>query len=524
MSELTGLSIIGFERAEMTRREFRARQAGTGKKLDPPYYTASGEQLRRAVELAGHAFTEYRRRGPEDRARLLRMMAERLEARKDALVARAHLETALPEERLQAETGRTCNQLRLFAQVVEEGSWVDARIDHGDPTREPIPKPDIRSMLRPLGPIAVFGASNFPIAISVAGGDTASALAAGNTVIVKAHPAHPGTAEIAGHALMEAARQCEMPEGIFSLLFDERIEVGTDLVQHPLVRGVGFTGSHQAGRSIMDLAANRPEPIPVFAEMGSINPVFILPGVLKEGRAALVSELKNAITQGVGQFCTRPGILILKDYEEGREFGREMARALAHCKQELMLTAGIADAYGEGTAAIEKVRGTESLLSPESVKGKVTPGLFSVESVEFLQHEALRQEVFGPSSILVFHSGPEDLLQVARAIQGQLTSTIWGTEEDLNQHQDLVELLAERAGRLIFNGVPTGVEVCHAMVHGGPYPATSDGRSTSIGTRAIRRFCRLICYQDFPDSALPSELREGNPRQIRRLVDGKWTA
>jgi NADP-dependent aldehyde dehydrogenase len=427
---------------------------------------------------------------------------------------------------LQSETGRTSGQLRLFAQLVEEGSWVTARIDRADTASKP-PKPDLRSMLHALGPVVVFGASNFPLAFSVAGGDTASALAAGNPVIVKAHPAHPGTSELVGQLVRESVQECGLPEGVFSLLLDSGTAVAVALVKHPLVKAVGFTGSHNAGRVLMDLAAARREPIPVFAEMGSTNPVFILPGALRENGENISTGMYKSFTLGAGQFCTKPGIVFLPENDDARTFVDKLKKSVLESGQFNMLTSGIRSAYQAATTRRQTETGVKLLAArPSSANHQelgVDAALFEADTESFLRNPELAAEVFGPATLIVRHSTRAQVLQLARNLGGHLTATIHGTDADLHEFRDLVAILKDKVGRLVFNGFPTGVEVSHAMVHGGPYPATSDGRSTSVGSEAIFRFCRPVCYQGFPEATLPDELRDGNPLGIWRMVDGEMT-
>ena len=451
----------------------------------------------------------------------MRTIATKIESIAAEIVERAAQETALPQGRLQAETGRTCAQLRLFAQVAEEGSWVQARVDHADPSRKPAPKPDIRSMLRPLGPVVVFGASNFPLAFSVAGGDTASAFAGGNTVIVKAHAAHPGTSELVGRAIQESVRECGLPEGVFSLLFGSGPQIGTALMKHPLVRAGGFTGSRTAGRILMDVAASRPEPIPFYAEMSSTNPVFILPGALRERGENIATGLHGSFTLGAGQFCTKPGMVFLPQGAEADAFSQKLQQLVGGSTPFHLLTKAIHSSYGSAIAA--RKNETSVKLVAEGLHGAadqsfaVTPALFETDAGSFLGSH-LDAEIFGPTTLLVRHSSRDQVLAIARGLEGHLTATIHGTEQDLRDFADLIAILENKVGRLVFNGFPTGVEVTHAMVHGGPYPSTSDARSTSVGSQAIFRFTRLVCYQGFPDSALPESLQDLNPRR----ASGEW--
>jgi len=529
--QLTGKSIIGQQQSEKSLdRAFRAVNPKTGERIAPDFYSATRDEVDAAASLAERAFVEWSHANGKTKAAFLRKIAENIEALGDDLVNRASEETALPAPRVKGEAARTCFQLRMFADLVEEGSWVGARIDQGDPSRTPLPKPDMRSLWRPLGPVLVFGASNFPLAYSVAGGDTASAFAAGNPVIVKAHPAHPGTAEMVGQAIRDAARECHAPEGIFSLLFDAGIEVGLDLAKHPKIKAIGFTGSKEGGRSLMDAAAARPEPIPVYAEMGSINPVFILPGAMRERGAEIAKGLHASVTGSAGQFCTKPGIVVTAGDEANAPHTRAFAenfRALMDAPQDFtLLTSRIHEAYlsnTKGRAALKSAGATTH--SSESVKAgfHVDPAVFETTAAELAQQPALHSEIFGPATMLVRYSSREELLAAARSLEGHLTATIHATEQDLRDHADLLAILESKVGRLIYNGFPTGLEVCHAVVHGGPYPSTSDGRTTSVGSRAIYRFARLVCYQNFPASALPDELKDENPLSIWRLVDGQQT-
>ena len=475
--------------------------------------------------LASEASSTYRLISGREKGAFLRKIAESLESRADEIIERAERETALPRPRLQGETARTCGQLRLFAQVVEEGSWVVARIDRPDPDRKPSPRPDIRSMLRPLGPVVVFGASNFPLAFSVAGGDTASALAAGNPVVVKAHPAHPGTSELVGHAIRESVRVCGLPEGVFSLLFDSGIRVGEQLVKHPHVKAIGFTGSRHAGRALMDLVASREEPIPFFGEMSSTNPLFILPGALRERGASIAAGLHTSFTLGAGQFCTKPGMVFLPHGDDADSFSDKLQELVRRSTPSNLLTDGICSSYQSAlgkrgaSAAVKRIAETPKTAVASGFA--VGTALFETDAAAFLSDSNLDQEVFGPTTLLVQHSSREQVLEIARGLEGHLTATVHGTAEDLRAFADLVAILESKVGRLVFNGFPTGVEVSHAMVHGGPYPATSDGRSTSVGSQAILRFVRPVCYQGFPDEALPEELKNANPLGIWRVIDGK---
>jgi alpha-ketoglutaric semialdehyde dehydrogenase len=449
----------------------------------------------RAARAAADAFATFGRLSGRKKGELLRAIASRLEANGDSIIDHANQETSLEFPRLKGELARTCNQLRMFAALVEEGSWVDARIDHG--------KVDVRSMLRPLGPVAVFGASNFPLAFSVAGGDTASALAAGCPVIVKAHPAHPETSRLSARAISEV-----VPPGVFALV--EGYETGIELVKHPLIKAVGFTGSRRGGIALMKAAESRPEPIPFYAEMGSINPVFILPRALRERGSEIAAGLHASVTLGVGQFCTNPGLVITT---AAGKFVDDLAKRMEATPCAPMLTPSIAGAYKDG------VERFASLVNRRAfVEGGAA--LFATSAGTFLDHEELMEEVFGPSTLVVEIDEREQLLAIARRLEGQLTATVHAAEGELDEYRELIEILETKVGRVVFNGYPTGVEVVPAMVHGGPFPATSDGRSTSVGTRAIERFTRPVAWQNAPDSVLPLELQESNPLAIRRMVDG----
>lgn len=525
-TNLAGRSLVGSREGTNHGESFYAADPLTGGILQPQFISASVEEVDQAARLASDAFTSYGQISGRERGRLLRKITEKLEGMAPEVIERAQRETALPQARLQSEMARTCGQLRMFAEVAEEGSWVQAHVDRAQPERKPLPKPDLRSMLRPLGPVVVFGASNFPLAFSVAGGDTASALAAGNSVIVKAHPAHPGTSELVGRAIQESVRECGLPEGVFSLLFDAGTRVGTELLQHPLVKAGGFTGSRRAGRVLMDLAAARPEPIPFFAEMSSTNPVFILPVALKERGDNIATGLHTSFTMGAGQFCTKPGIVFLPRGGEAEAFARKLQQLMEAPASFHLLTKGICSSYGSAI----KDRGSNQAVkllaeAPPSGQGGgfgAQAALFQSDAEAFLSSN-LADEIFGPTTLLVNHSSRDQVLAIAKALEGHLTATIHGTEQDLRDFTDLIATLENKVGRLIFNGFPTGVEVTHAMVHGGPYPATSDGRSSSVGSQAIFRFARPVCYQGFPDSVLPDALKNANPLGIWRVVDGQMS-
>jgi alpha-ketoglutaric semialdehyde dehydrogenase len=527
MNEIAGKSIVGFGSSGQGGSAFTAFNPQTGGPLEPSFYSATQADVDQAVELADRAAVVWRFSSGAVRGNFLRSVAAKLESVAEPTIQRAHLETALPLPRLQGELARTCTQLRMFAGVVEEGSWVMARIDRADPKRLPAAKPDVRSLLRPLGPVAVFGASNFPLAFSVAGGDSASAWAAGNPIIVKAHPAHPGTSELTGHAISESVRACGLPEGMFSLLFDSGIASGQALVRHPAVRAVGFTGSHAGGRALMDLAAARRDPIPVFAEMGSLNPVFILPRALAERGEQIAAGLYGSVTLGGGQFCTKPGLVFLP---QGEPADGLLERLLAQVKQAdsfCLLTAGIRNNYMRMSMERKNLLGLKTAgsekISPGGDSFAGAPAIMATNAHTFVENPELSEELFGPATLVVSHSGKSQLFEVVSRMKGHLTATVHGTEEDLQEFADVIRMLETKVGRVVFNGYPTGVEVGHAMVHGGPYPATSDGRSTSVGTQAIFRFSRPVCFQDCPDNLLPPELQSANPLGIWRMLDGQMT-
>ncbi len=517
ITPLLGTSFIGYSRSTGTEPCGNGVQPGTGQKLEPAYLTATPEEVEKAMDLAAAAFPVYSNLSGKVRAGFLRAIAAEIEAVVDDIVERGQLETALPEPRLRGETGRTTGQLRMFANLIEEGSWVDARIDRADPDRKPIPKVDIRSMLRPLGTVAVFCASNFPMAYSVAGGDSASALAAGCPVIVIAHASHPGVAEIVANAVIRAAKLTNMPDGVFSVLYGGGRKVGQAVVKHPVTQAVGFTGSRAGGTALMDTAANRKQPIPVYAEMSSVNPIVILPGALERGEETLAAAFFGSLTLGVGQFCTNPGIVFLPA-GKGETFLTNLKSLIEAGTPGMMLNASICRSFADSTAAFAATAGVETLArsATEAGPGQGAPAVFTVSISDFLKNEALQGEMFGPATLIV-QGTPEEVEAAIPHLEGQLTASLHATDDELAANSSLVFALQSRAGRLIFNGFPTGVEVCNSIVHGGPFPATSDGRSTSVGTMAIFRFCRAVAWQSFPDAALPAELQEANPLGIKRM-------
>lgn len=515
--ELTGLNFIGKKRSGNGSMTFQGVNPTNEKKLDPQYVEATSEEVDQAVEKAEEGFRMYRQKSGEDRAEFLEAIADEIMALGDELIERGSSESGLSEGRLTGERGRTVGQLRLFAEVVREGSWVDARINKSESV------PDIKSMKMALGPVAVFGASNFPLAFSVAGGDTASALASGCTIVVKAHPAHPGTCEMVANAIVKAVEKTGMPDGTFSMVQGISYDVGMALVKHPRIKAVGFTGSFKGGKALFDAANNRPEPIPVYAEMSSTNPIFLLPGALKEKGDDVAKGLTNSVNLGVGQFCTNPGLVAYEESEYAKKFQDKLTEHFKKSEAVSMLTTGIYSAYNQGLEKLMKQKGVELVASGSKNESSNlgVSHLFKISSQDFLNNNVLEEEVFGPSTLTISAKEKTELVDIAENLQGHLTATLFGTEEDLDNYSDLITVLQRKVGRLIFNGFPTGVDVNHAMIHGGSFPATTDSRTTSVGTSAINRFARPVCFQNFPDSKLPDELKDDNPLKIWRLENGE---
>ena len=520
---LTGNQLIGFVTSREGTKTFQGINPVNGEALMPEYAEATVDEVKHAGELAYQAFQIYRKKSPEDRARFLDQIATEIERLGDDLIQRAMAETGLPEGRFKGERGRTCGQLRMFARLIREGSWVDARIDTADPDRKPFPKPDVRYVNIAIGPVGVFGASNFPLAFSVAGGDTASALAAGCSVVVKGHPAHPGTSELVGQAIITAAKSTGMPDGVFSMLHGTSYEVGMGIVTHPRIKAIGFTGSYRGGKALFDAANQRKEPIPVYAEMGSTNPVFILPEAMQTRGEAIAQGLSGSVTLGVGQFCTNPGLVIGMGGKDLDGFTQKTGEFLKEIDPGPMLTSGIRNAYQKGVEKLDAAIDTVAVGPTGETNTAGHSRLFQTHADVLLKNPMLAEEVFGPSSIIVSADHKAQLLEIAEQLDGHLTATLHGTDAELEEYADLVAILEQKVGRLLINGFPTGVEVCHSMVHGGPFPATTNSRSTSVGTAAIFRFARPVCYQNFPQSLLPAELKDSNPLAIWRLVDGDLT-
>ena len=524
---MDGRNIIGNQYAPASKEGFKAIDPSSQEKLEGLFYPATPGDADLAMAAAGKAFMPYSALPKSKRAAFLRTIAAEIEALGSTLAERAAAESGLPLVRLTGETTRTTGQLRMFADLVEEGSWVDATIDEAIPDRVPLPRPDLRKMLVPLGPVVVFGASNFPLAFSVAGGDTASALAAGCPVIVKAHPAHPGTSALVGAAVLGAAEKTGMPEGVFSLLFDDGLSIGQYLVKHPGTKAVTFTGSFRGGMALVDLARGRTAPIPVFAEMGSINPVVFLPEAIQSAPAELAGKYAASITLGAGQFCTNPGLMLVIKNPSLDIFVEQLSAAMAAALPATMLTAGICSNYQAQAEAALRQKGVTLLARSNAgepaVRGSAAPILAKVSARDFVAGASLREEVFGPYSLLVICEGKPELQQAIAALEGQLTATVMAGPGELDGYTDVIGQLREITGRLILNGVPTGVEVCSAMQHGGPFPATSDSRFTSVGTAAVYRFVRPLSWQNWEQNLLPAELRDGNPLGIWRRINNTWT-
>ncbi|QCP52264.1 aldehyde dehydrogenase (NADP(+)) [Trinickia violacea] len=522
---LSGDLLIGGAAVRGQGLGFHAWNATTGEPLGPEFASATAGQLARACELAAEAFERYSETTSSERAAFLDEIADRIVAIGDELIERACAETGLPRARIEGERTRTVNQLKMFADLVREGSWHDVRIDHALPERRPLPRPDLRLRRVALGPVAVFGASNFPLAFSVAGGDTASALAAGCPVVVKAHGAHPGTSELVGRAVRDAVDACGLPPAVFSLLFDAGFEVGTALVRHPAIQAVGFTGSRSGGLALRAVANAREMPIPVYAEMSSVNPVFALPAALAVRGEPMAQAYVESLTLGSGQFCTNPGLLFAVKGAAFDRFVEVASEALAAKPAGVMLTQGIASAYAQGIERLCGMPGVRVLARGKTAGSepgwRAQAALLLVEASELIARPALAHEVFGPSSVIVACDSVEQMIALARLLEGQLTATLQIDAADHAAARPLLTALQRVAGRVLANAFPTGVEVADAMVHGGPFPATSDVRSTSVGTAAIERFLRPVCYQGLPQDLLPPVLRDENPSRAARRIDGR---
>lgn len=522
---LQGLALIGGQAVRGAGKPFQAFDPSKNEALGPDFNAVDATQVAEACALAGAAFDSFRATTDQERADFLELIAAQILALGDDLIVRAMAESGLPRARLEGERGRTMNQLKLFAELLREGSWQDARIDTALPTRTP-PRPDLRLRLVGVGPVAVFGASNFPLAFSVAGGDTAAALAAGCPVVVKGHPAHPGTSELVGRAIVEAVKLSKLPAGVFALLPGNGNDIGTALVSHPAIQAVGFTGSRAGGLALMAVAAARPQPIPVYAEMSSINPTILLPGALSQRGAEIATGFAGSLVMGVGQFCTNPGLVLGLAGPDFDRFAAAAAEALKPVPAATMLTPGIASAYQRGEDQLAGLGQVDTLLRGKSSGCQGAPSLFKTTGAAFLANHAMQSEIFGPASLLIACTDLAELLAVIEGLEGQLTATLQlqeDDESDIAAARALLPALERKVGRILANGYPTGVEVSTAMVHGGPFPATSDGRSSSVGTAAIQRFLRPVCYQNMPRALLPAVLREPNERGVWRRRDGALT-
>ncbi|KVP72748.1 aldehyde dehydrogenase (NADP(+)) [Burkholderia ubonensis] len=522
--QITGEMLIGAASVRGAAGTLRAFDPARGVELEPEYGAGDAADVDRACTLAAAAFDPFRAMPLAVRARFLETIADNLVALGDVLIARAHQESALPVARLEGERARTVGQLRLFAALVRDGRWLDATLDAALPDRQPLPRPDLRLQKIPVGPVAVFGASNFPLAFSVAGGDTASAFAAGCPVVVKAHPAHLGTSELVGRAIRQAVAASGLPEGVFSLVIGAGNAIGEALVAHPAIKAVGFTGSRGGGLALMHVAAQRREPIPVYAEMSSINPSFVLPGALAARGGEIARGFVESLTLGVGQFCTNPGLVVVLDGPHTPAFIDAAAQALGRKGAQTMLTTGIAQAYARGVAQRAAADGV-SVVAQGAQTGAQTaavPALFATTQPAFVSNPRLEDEIFGPTSLIVTCRDIDEMIDLAEHVEGQLTATLHLDPDDYALARRLLPTLERKAGRILANGYPTGVEVAHAMVHGGPFPATSDSRTTSVGTLAIERFLRPVCYQALPQALLPAALQDGNPLGVWRLKDGRF--
>ncbi len=523
--KLKGIHYIGNKESRQGDVFFNGVNPQKVEKLEPSYADAVDDEINEAVEKASQAFEIFKKVTPAQKALFLETIADEIVNLGDELIERCMLETALTYDRLTGERTRTVNQLRLFAEVVREGSWVEARIDNAIPDRQPLPKKDIRQMQIPIGPVAVFGAGNFPLAFTVAGGDSASALAAGCPVVYKAHPGHPGTSEMLGFAVIKAIQKTGMPDGVFSLVQGITERVGMSLVNHPEIKAVGFTGSFKGGKALFDSAVRRQEPIPVYAEMGSTNPVFILPGAVDNKPKEIAEGLLGSFTLGVGQFCTNPGVVILSKSKNSGKFIDHLKEKIREQSPGTMLSERMKTNFEKGISRLKNIDDVEIITKGYETAGacEATTYLMKTTAGRFLNDESLELEVFGPSTLIIHAEDKDDLYKIAKRLHGHLTATIHCSDDkELEEFAGLAEILKQKAGRLIINDFPTGVEVCHSMFHGGPYPATTDARFTSVGTAAIKRWVRPVSFQNYPENLLPDELRDDNPMAIWRLVDGEW--
>ena len=522
---ITGKNYIGADLSSDSTVSFKTFNPLLNIENKTTFFEASDSEIQKATKLAHDAFRVFKLVSAKQRSEFLIQISEELKSISDDIINIYCSETGLPEGRCKGELGRTINQLLSFATLLKEGSYQEVSIDTPLPERKPMPKPDLRKMLMPIGPVLVFGASNFPLAYSTAGGDTASALAAGCPVILKSHPMHAGTGELVSSAIIRAAKKTNMPNGVFSNLNSKGIEVGVKLVNNPYVKAVGFTGSLKGGRAIYDLASQRSHPIPVFAEMGSVNPVLIFPKKLQKEYSELAIQYAKSITVGSGQFCTNPGIIISFESDYFDLFINKLVQEIQEISPSCMLHPNIYNAYNLGLQKIKKNKNVSELTSYSDKYENNFPRhvISRVSAEKFIEDKCLQHEIFGPCSLIITCQDEEEILKVIESLDGQLTGTILAQDHDTFLSQQIIDTFELKVGRIIFNGVPTGVEVCSSMTHGGPYPASTDSRFTAVGINSIKRWLRPVSYQDFPQSLLPDELKNDNPLNINRIVDGVVT-
>jgi NADP-dependent aldehyde dehydrogenase len=520
--ELTGSHLIDGQWHAPGRTTFAAVNPATGQELSPGFGKATAEHIDAAAKAARETFEATRDLPPRWQAELLETIATKIMDLGDGLLERGEAETALPRARMTGERARTVGQIKMFASIAREGSWIDATIDTADPQRTPLPKPDLRRMLTPRGPVAVFGASNFPFAFGTVGGDTASALAAGCPVIVKGHPSHPGTSEMFAHAVLAAINERRLPAGLFALLQSRAIEAGGALVIHPDITAVGFTGSLRAGRALFDIAASRANPIPVYAEMGSLNPVVILPGALATRGEIIARDLSGSVLLGGGQFCTKPGLVFTVGDDAG--FVSQLARNISAAAPATMLNEPLRGNFLTRLGLFENVKNVRAITRGQgSGHAAVAPSLYQTDAATWRASRTLQEEAFGPATLVIHCESVDEALACIDTLEGSLTGTLHIGDADQSAAPKVLRRLQGKVGRFIVNGYPTGVEVCNAIVHGGPYPATTDAGTTSVGSAAIRRWVRMIAFQDTPDSLLPPELQSANPLSIERVVNSVRT-
>ena len=522
---LTGANIIGFKSSASGDRTFQALDPAKNEYLSERFTIATEEEFQMAVNLATYAFGTYSATSYSHRAEFLDTIANEIVGLGDVLIERCSAESGLPIGRITGERKRTCDQLQLFANLLRDGWWVDARIDKAQPQRQPLPKSDIRRMLIPIGPVAVFGASNFPLAFSTAGGDTASALAAGCPVVVKSHSSHPGTNALVASAIIKAAQLTGMPEGVFSSLYLSH-EHAIKLVQHPGIKAVGFTGSRKVGMTLFNAAVTRTEPIPVYAEMSAVNPIILFEGALRTQKEKIAKGLTTSVTMGAGQFCTKPGLVLMRESEASKSFLQEFSKHISAALPATMLNNAIYNAYLTGVKSLQSAPEIAVLAASSECNNEqhqAQPVAHVVSAADFMSNKDFSNEIFGPATLFINCKNEIELQDILQSLEGQLTTTIHATAEDEKDLEPIINIIVKKAGRIIYGGYPTGVEVCHSMQHGGPFPATTDARATSVGTGAIYRFVRPVAYQDFPDHLLPEALQKSNPLNILRLADGNWT-